>query len=107
MDGEWIDAAEENFIAKAKETESARHGSKQGVHVVHLSKYLRNKLSETPINLTVGCAKRLHHPAALKYIQKRAGWCECLFAHTTLTLDARPHWRESKAAAARRVSMRK
>jgi hypothetical protein len=37
--------AEENFIAEAKEMESARHGSKQGVHVVHLLKYLRNTLS--------------------------------------------------------------
>lgn len=62
--------AEENFIAKAKETESARHGSKQRLHVVHLLKDLRNTLSETPINLTVGCAKRLHHPAAVKYTKK-------------------------------------
>jgi hypothetical protein len=62
--------AKENFIAKAKETESARHGSKQRLHVVHLLKHLRNTLSETPINLTVGCAERLHHPATVKYTKK-------------------------------------
>ena len=39
--------AEENFIAKAKETESARHGSKQRLHVVHLLKHLRNTLGNT------------------------------------------------------------